>query len=86
MGNAGEFAPQWSMNEAVTSNSTSRFGQENNHRFKGRSSRSIDKISINSGLSSHDGSQVCPTHCFLIMLYKKLLRSVKWEYDYQSNK
>ena len=58
MGNSGEFAPQWSMNEGPSCNSTSRFSHGNDSRFKGRSSRSIDKISINSGLSSHDGSQV----------------------------
>ena len=52
MGSSGEFTPQWTMNDVPGSNITSRCGK------RGRSNHSIDKMSINSGLSSHDGSQV----------------------------
>ena len=52
MGSSGEFNPQWTMNDGSTCNISSRHGR------RGRSNHSIDKMSINSGLSSHDGSQV----------------------------
>ena len=52
MGSSGEFNPQWTMNEGSSNHIASRYGR------KGRSNHSIDKMSVNSGLSSHDGSQV----------------------------
>ena len=52
MGSSGEFNPQWTMNEGSSNHISSRYGR------KGRSNHSIDKMSVNSGLSSHDGSQV----------------------------
>ena len=52
MGSSGEFTPHWTMSENPAPNGNTRGAQ------KGRSNHSIDKMSINSGLSSNDGSQV----------------------------
>ena len=52
MGSSGEFTPHWTMNEPPSANGNTRGAR------KGRSNHSIDKMSINSGLSSNDGSQV----------------------------
>ena len=58
MGNSDEFAPRWKMNETAASNNAARSNKISAGRYEGRSNHSIDKMSINSGLSSHDGSQV----------------------------
>ena len=52
MGSSGEFTPHWTMSENPAPNGNTRGAR------KGRSNHSIDKMSINSGLSSNDGSQV----------------------------
>ena len=52
MGSSAEFTPHWTMSENPASNGNTRGAR------KGRSNHSIDKMSINSGLSSNDGSQV----------------------------
>ena len=52
MGSSGEFTPHWTMSENPAPNGNIRATR------KGRSNHSIDKMSINSGLSSNDGSQV----------------------------
>ena len=52
MGSSGEFTPHWTMSENPVPNGNTRGAR------KGRSNHSIDKMSINSGLSSNDGSQV----------------------------